>query len=420
MNTLSEETWQGKIEFQAQAGDLQQVHCLQPPDWESLGNSLYLNPKLPAQEQKNMLSMIQPFLGEFRGHFFLTTSGTQATVGSTLKWVALSKVALLTSAIEVNRYLQSDSKDVWIHVLPDFHVGGLGIWARSFLSQAQVIKLHSWNPSEFVAAIQKHQGTLASLVPTQVFDLVQQGLKAPSSVRTILVGGSALSTQLAQAAMALGWPLVATYGMTETSSQVAVCRLSQGASSGYFELLPHWEARVNGEGKLQVRGDALLTAIISVRDSGGAQLVDPKQDGWFTTEDRVVLTQRRLEILGRSSDFVKVSGESVDVARLRLHLEQIKLELGLHSEMTILPVPDDRLGHVIHLVSERDLTSVQASHVIQKFNGSVIAFEKIRKWSAIEKLPKTPLGKLIPQACLNSIRLSSILGGRESSSLLRS
>ncbi|MEO5968684.1 MAG: AMP-binding protein [Bdellovibrionia bacterium] len=381
-----------------------------PIDWDSLSNHAYLNPRLPEQDTKRLRSLVESVSDQFRAHVFLLSSGTSGGVGQDLKWVALSKAALLTSAIEVNRHLKSDSgvstskstafssKDVWLHVLPDFHVGGLGIRARSYLSGAKVVRLSLWDPKEFVSLAISHDVTLASLVPAQVYDLVQNGLKSPASMRAVLVGGGALAPSLRLKARELGWPLLITYGMTEACSQIATSSLDSALNSSLapeLELLPHWAARPCGDGRIQIQGDSLFTAYVYSGSKGEAVVWDPREDGWFSPQDIVSIEGRKLEVLGRTQDLIKIGGENVDLARLRLILENIKTEINLIADIALISVPDARLGHVIHLVSDRSLTNECASALIEIFNQRVVAFERIRKWSRLELLPRTSLGKFI-------------------------
>src|SRR5688572_32857682 len=108
---------------------------------------------MPREERRRLESYVVPL----KAHVWLATSGTSGA----LKLTALSKKALLASAASVNRYLQSDSRDVWCCVLPTFHVGGLGIYARALLSGARVVS-ETWDPARFAA---NREITLASLVP---------------------------------------------------------------------------------------------------------------------------------------------------------------------------------------------------------------------------------------------------------------
>jgi len=416
-------------------------------DWDSLDNYAYLNPRLPALDATRLRSLLEAVSEQFRAHVFLLSSGTTGGAGQDLKWVALSKAALLTSAMEVNRHLGSDtgivhselnnkdsknknskknkSKDVWLHVLPDFHVGGLGIRARAHLSGAKVVRLAHWDPREFVTQVSNHSATLASLVPAQVYDLVHDGWRSPVSLRAVLVGGGALAPSLRLKACQLGWPLLITYGMTEASSQIATsprstwnssreslgsvsnsvsisvsgdsesCNASGSSESTELELLPHWAARAGADGKIQIRGDSLFTAYVYSGPRGEPVVWAPLEDGWFTPQDRVTLRGRTLQILGRTQDFIKIGGESVDLGRLQLVLENIRLELDLVSDLALIAAPDARLGHVVHLVSDQSLTQEAGSGVLEIFNQRVVAFERIRKWTQLVSLPRTSLGKLI-------------------------
>ena len=100
-------------------------------DWTSDESHVLLNPRMPADEEARLRSLVI----DLPAHLWLATSGTTGA----LKLTALSKRAMLVSAAAVNRHLAADAQDVWCCVLPEFHVGGLGIFARAFLSGSGVI-----------------------------------------------------------------------------------------------------------------------------------------------------------------------------------------------------------------------------------------------------------------------------------------
>lgn len=327
-------------------------------DWLSDESHLLLNPRMPAEERARLESLVI----DLPGHVWLATSGSTGA----LKLTGLSKQAMLASAAAVNRHLQSDSNDVWLGVLPTFHVGGLGIHARAFLSGARVVE--AWSDDV----------TLASLVPAQVSDLVQSGAKPPKSLRAVVVGGGALSEDLYRAGIARGWPLLPSYGMTETCSQVATA----AAGAPNLLLLDHVEARVESDGRLAFRGPSLLTGYAT--ENG---LADPKVDGWFVTEDLGGVEDRVLRVEGRRGDFVKIGGESVDLARLDAIVASIA---GLHA--AIVAIPDVRLGHVIHLFADR---SVDGEAVASAFNARVHPFERARRVHRVAEIPRSELGKLL-------------------------
>ena len=325
-------------------------------DWLSNETHVLLNPRMPEEERRRLES----FVVDLPGHVWLSTSGTSGT----LKLTALSKRALLASAAAVNRHLQSDASDVWLCVLPAFHVGGLGIYARAFLSGAEIVT-SGWE-----------RVTLASLVPAQVSDLVRGRIVAPASLRAVIIGGGALSDELYGAARELGWPLLPSYGMTECCSQVATATLE----SRELKLLDHVEARVEEDGRLALRSEALLTGYGT--EEG---FLDPKIGGWFVTEDVAVLEGRVLRVEGRRGDFIKIGGESVDLGRL----DRILATLG--ADAAVFAVPDERLGHVIGLA----VVSENVEGVVAAFNARVFPFERARRVVRVKEIPRTALGKVV-------------------------
>lgn len=342
-------------------------------DWTSDESHVLLNPRMPAEERRRLQSLVI----DLPGHVWLATSGSTGA----LKLVGLSKRALLASAAAVNRHLDSHSDDIWCCVLPTFHVGGLGIHARAFASGARVIAA-PWDPRRFASV----EMTLASLVPAQVSDLVRERLSAPRELRAIVVGGGALDPELYRAARELGWPLLPSYGLTECCSQVATATLE----SPELVLLDHFEARVEEDGRLAFRGESLLTGYATEQE-----FVDPKIAGWFVTEDVGSVEGRRLRVEGRSSDFVKIGGESVDLQRLAAIVASIA---GVHA--AVVAVPDARLGQVIHLIVDE---KVDGDEVASAFSERVHPFERPRRIHCVREIPRSSLGKLMRRELLESL-----------------
>ena len=329
-------------------------------DWSSAESHVLLSPRMPAEERERLERAVPPM----RGHVFVATSGTTGDV----KLVALSKDAILASAAAVNAQLGARREDVWCCVLPPFHVGGLGIHARAFLSGARVITM-SWDPHAFA----RTEASLASLVPAQVHDLVRLGLR-PANLRLILVGGGAFD-----ASTAPGWPVLASYGMSECGSTVAVEDV----------LLSHLEARTNDDGRLAFRGASLFSGYVC---TDGA-FVDPKVGGWFVSEDLGSVDGRVVHVRGRTGEFVKIGGESVDLGRLDRILGEIA-----GGDAAIVAVTDERLGHVIHLAS-----TIEASAIVEAFNARVTPYERIRGVHRVAEVPRSPLGKLLRSVILSRI-----------------
>jgi O-succinylbenzoic acid--CoA ligase len=326
-------------------------------DFESNESHVLLNPRLPEGERARLESLAP----KLDAHVFVATSGTTGAI----KLVALSKRAILASAAAVNTRLDATRDDVWCAVLPTFHVGGLGIHARAHLNGSRVISM-AWDASAFAAC----DATLASLVPAQVHDVVRAQLTPPSKLRAILVGGGAFDRDLHQQARDLGWPVLATYGMSECCSTVAVEDV----------LLDHLDARREDDGHLAFRGASLFSGYAT--EEG---LIDPRVDGWFISGDLGEVDGRTLRVFGRGADFAKIGGESVDLLRLDAIARSIA-----GDDAAVVAVPDERLGAVIHLAVTRDADAIRDA-----FNARVAPFERAREVHIVASIPRSPLGKLL-------------------------
>ncbi len=344
-------------------------------DWNSDETHLLLNPRLPAAEHERLQALVRS-VPDLRAHVWIATSGTSGA----LKLTALSKRAVLSSAAAVNRHLGAQRGDVWYCVLPTFHVGGLGMHARAFLTGSRVITA-DWDARMFVEIAVRERVTLSALVAAQVRDLVREGLRAAESLRAVVIGGGPTPEDLYRAARQLGWPVLPSYGLTEAASQVATAT----PDSPDMHVLSHLHVRID-DGFIKVRGASLLTGYALWDSEGEAVFADPKVDGWFITEDRGELVGDVLRVFGREGEFVKVGGESVDLKRLDSILDDIRGDV----DAAVIAVPDERLGHVIHLAAAKD-----SGGIVDAFNSRVLPFERIRGVHRVDAVPRSPLGKIL-------------------------
>ena len=385
--------------------------------WKVNSNSLLLNPRLPNETQ-NMyraawLGLVE---GHFAAHVGIATSGSSGEFG---RLILLSKSALLASAAGANLHLNSvglsAKAHVWMRTLPLFHVGGLSILARAHLSGARVFesKLQKWNPENFYTELVESGATFLSLVPTQLFDLVQLGkakhLRAIPTLRAVVVGGGRLDPTLYDEATQLGWPVLPSYGLTECGSQVATGvpkRFASGCTGEIaprdaaktndrnLRILPHVQLRIEKESSLiSIASQGLLTAQIHF-ENGQPRLEDPKVDGWFTTEDHGRLeSDGSLTVLGRTQDFIKISGEGVSLLRLEDRFSELKFKLNVQEDVALIAVPDQRLGSKLVLIT--DSCSPTINSLMAAFNDSVLPFERIRELIQLRAIPRSELGKVL-------------------------
>jgi o-succinylbenzoate---CoA ligase len=371
-------------------------------EWGASSNQLLINPKVPKEEQNALMQAVNAF-EEIHAHFFVATSGSTGR----LKWTALSKKAVLVSAKAVNHHLQSDKKDIWLNPLPLFHVAGLGIISRGFLSEAAVIQSvfenDKWNAQHYMEQLIAVKATLTSLVPTQLFDLISHNMSPPPSLRAAIIGGGWVNEILYAKAIEKGWPLLLSYGLTECCSQVATSELGSWEKKEYPLLKPleHIAIEINEEGYLKIKSQALLTGYLEFLE-GRAQFFNPVQNQWFLTSDIAEIKEDKIVSVRREDHWVKIGGESVDLQRLERILEEVQRDLSSAFQLVLLPMLDERMGHLIHLVT--DSNSENIKDISLRYNARVLPFERIRKIYTVPNIPRSSLNKLLKNELIQMIQ----------------
>ncbi|MEC9056524.1 MAG: AMP-binding protein [Verrucomicrobiota bacterium] len=317
-----------------------------------------------------------------------------ATSGSSgaPKWVLFRREALLASARAVNLHLQIGSRDSFLVALPLYHVGGFGMGARAFVAGCALHHYQGpWDAARFRDELEETGCTLTSLVPTQVHDLVSLGLQAPASLRVAVVGGGRLNEQEGQVARDLGWPLLQSYGMTETGSQVATDTLENIEREFRSEpllVLPDWEYRLGEDGCLHLRGGALCESYLRREEDEVIRVGVKDVEGWFRSRDLVEIKGKELVMCGRADRKVKIMGELVDVQALEDEVGAL-LDAG---QVCLLPVPDERRGWRLLPVVEGLADEVGSA--IERVNRSNAGYARLEQARVVERLPRTALGKV--------------------------
>ena len=359
-------------------------------------NQLLFNPRSSAEELAELKNLQHEFENEFgkNNYFLVPSSGSSRGVDESVKLIALKIDRILNSANRVNHYLNATPQDSWGLALPQFHVAGIGVSARAYLMQSHIHKFSGrWD--SFAAEIEQNDISYISLVPTQINDLIQLRCSSPKCVKKVFVGGGALAPALKSQITELGWPVVETYGMTETASMIAV----REKDEDLFRPLNNVFVKSDQGGRLAVRCDSLLTAAVQRRD--GKVLIDYYDDNsWFVAGDRAELIRMNsevyLKILGRSSEYLKILGEGVSLQELRFLLNQISQAAGVSQvDYELLALENERTGHDLVLVTDQRVERVAGESLVREFNLRCRPYEKINRLITVDAIPRSDLGKVL-------------------------
>lgn len=306
---------------------------------------LPLNPGLAADARAGMAALAGP------GGTAELIVGTSGSTGAS-KAVMLSGANLRAHAAASRARLPLGQGDAWLVCLPLYHIGGLAILYRCAEAGAVAVVQPRFDAAAALAQMHSRGITHVSLVPAMLAQMLELAPAPPPSLRVCLIGGAALSPALAARAVAAGWPLCVSYGMTETASQAAtltgVAADWPGGLTG--KPLPGLEIDANGpQGRLRVRGPAVMLGYANPAMRPGEGL---DADGWFTTNDvGEIDDQGRVWVTGRADDVIVSGGYNV-------HPRPVEAALAACPGLRAVAVagrPDPVWGEVVVAVYEGTL-----------------------------------------------------------------
>ena len=235
------------------------------------------------------------------------------TSGSTgdPKGAMLTAAALRHSAAATHDRLGGPGQ--WVLALPVSAIAGLTVLVRSLQARTrpQVVDVYGgFSVDAFAAATDRLAGGVrhyTALVPTQLRRLLDAGLDL-STYDGVLVGGAALSPDLRDRAIAVGAPVVATYGMSETC----------GGCVYDGEPLDGVDVTIGADGRVSIGGPVVFAGYRLRPDLTDTALVD----GLHVTQDLGRWSSDgRLEVLGRVDDVIVSGGVNVPAAMVERVLD---------------------------------------------------------------------------------------------------
>lgn len=312
------------------------------------------------------------------------------------KAVLLERGALVASACAHAANLPFLPDDRWLALMPLAHAGGLSIVTRALASRTAIVLGDRFDPKEAIETIAQSRVTLASFVPAMLAAMLDAGgERALASLRGCLVGGAGFPSGLRDRARRAGVRALATYGLTETASQIATQRTTDPIADDPA-----------------VVGPPLAGVEIEIRDAGGAR-VEPGVTGrvfvrgpmlmrgyagqpararsdWLDTNDLGSLDEGgALRILGRADDTIVTGGENVHPTEVEAVIAR---QRGARA-CAVFGVPDDVWGAVVALVLVVE-PGADAHAICRAAASELASFKRPRLVAVVEALPLSPNGKL--------------------------
>jgi len=289
----------------------------------------------------------------------------------------------------------------WLACMPLFHVGGLSILMRSVLFGGPVRLQSRFDPVTVSEALDGGDIAGISLVPTMLSRLLEhRGTRAaPRALEVLLLGGAAAAPGLAERALAAGYPVCPTYGLTEATSQVATAAPPRAGAREPSPMLPvlGTEVRIvaqgrdvgpGTEGEIVVRGATVMRGYLRDDEATARAL----RDGWLHTGDIGYLDAAGgLHVLDRRDDLVVSGGENVYPAEIEAAL----LEHPAVEDAGVTGVPDADLGaRVVAWVVIKPGCSASVESLQHHCRARLAGFKQPREFRFVAELPRNAAGKL--------------------------
>lgn len=285
---------------------------------------------------------------------------------------------------------------------PASHIGGfngtsMDVWTHG----GTLVTLGfpgSFDARGVLDAITRYGITMMFAVPAIVRALLDEhergGGDLSSWVRP-LIGGDAMTADLAEAMRRVGLSPIHVWGMTETSGAGTVATPQCGAPAGslgvpfpYVDLVvmasPEREAGVGEMGEIWVRGPGvvtgeewLCTGDLATRDAGG----------W-------------LHMVGRAHRMINTAGELVAPPSV----ERALRSLDTVSDALVVGLPDQRWGQIVAALivpspkGRAQASSMSADALSEALREALAPWEKVRQIVVVDELPTTATGKPDPLA----------------------
>lgn len=341
----------------------------------------------------------RPALDLAANHTLIYTSGTTGRPKGALLTCANHWWSAVGSALNLGLQAQ----DRWMAPLPLFHVGGLAVVLRAAIYGIPVVLPDSSDAAALNQALDLHQVSIVSVVAALLQRMLdQRGARPfPVALRCVLLGGGPAPRPLLEQCAARAVPVVQTYGLTETASQVVTLApadaLRKLGSAG-MPLLPnqvqiaHEDGRpapAGAVGEILVRGPSVMRGYLNAPEASAQAL----RDGWLHTGDLGYFDpEGYLYVVDRRDDLIISGGENIYPAEV----EAVLLAHPAVAEAGVVGLADAQWGQApVAGVALRPGASAGEDELLAFCAARLARYKIPRRVAFYDSLPRNSSGKLL-------------------------
>ncbi|MGF1584851.1 MAG: AMP-binding protein [Bacteroidales bacterium] len=317
--------------------------------------------RLP-QWQKDIFVFILSWLDE-SDHIEIQTSGSTGAP----KPIKLKKQWMVNSATATcNRFNLNETSKALL-CLPAKYIAGRMMIVRAIVSRCDLLTIP---PESIPLQDTGSEVDFAAVTPHQLYNSIENAWKG-KNVKTLIVGGGEISTSLERRIMNMPAEIYATYGMTETSSHIALRRINGPGSTNWFTVLEDISISADERNCLVIDAPELNDQILTTNDI--IEIKDEQHFRWLGRWDNVI-----------NSGGIKIIPESIE-----------KIISGIRPErLVIVPFPDDKFGEIPVLVIETETIGISESReLLDRISTQTDKYSAPKRIISLRAFPETPTGK---------------------------
>jgi len=285
--------------------------------------------------------------------------------------------------------------DVWIASLPFYHVGGFAIIIRAFFSKAQLVIPESLKSESIIESIHKFNPTHISLVPTQLFEIVNRKISPNNNHKFLFIGGGPSNEELIKSALELGWNIVKVYGSTETCSMISSVSIKEfpnkinssgkAFSGNSIAILDenHKEIKKGKVGEILIRSEAISKGYLNFENKNFGNKSYLTNDFGKLDKDGFLFVEMRRE------DLIVTGGENVNPTEVE---NEIKNLFGVDN-CIVVGIDDSKWGQKIcALIQTNKILNVD--RIKLELKDKLPSFKIPKEFLFTNILPQNDLGKI--------------------------